>query len=156
MRQARVRSTLLLPLLALTACGNPDTPGGRAADARHESYEALGDAFKTITEQLKGQTPDAQKIRAAAVIVAAKARDMPGWFPAGSGPQDGLRTEASQAVWTDTAGFKAQLDQFATASTALTAAADGFAAGQPALALQEAVKQSGAACKACHQKFREE
>ncbi|PLK27401.1 cytochrome c [Novosphingobium sp. TH158] len=156
MRHAIARTTLILPLLALAACGNPDTPGGRAADARHENFEALGDAFKTINDEMKAQAPDAQKIRAAVVTVAAKAKDMPGWFPAGSGPADGLRTETKQEVWTQPAEFKARLDQFQAASAKLSTAADAFAAGQPVVTLQEAVKEAGAACKQCHDKFKEE
>ncbi|MCW1401220.1 cytochrome c [Novosphingobium sp. MW5] len=156
MRNSLSAAVFLAPLLALSACGNPDTPGGRAADARHENFEALGDAFKTIDDELKAQAPDAQKVRAAAATVAAKAKDMPGWFPAGSGPADGLKTEAKAEVWTKPGEFRAVMTAFRDSSVKLLAAADGFAAGQPVVGLQEAVKQAGGTCKKCHDGFKED
>lgn len=154
MRNSLSAAVFLAPLLALSACGNPDTPGGRAADARHENFEALGDAFKTIDDELKAQAPDAQKVRAAAATVAAKAKDMPGWFPAGSGPADGLKTEAKAEVWTKPDEFRTVMTAFQDSSAKLLAAADGFAAGQPVVGLQEAVKQAGGTCKKCHEGFK--
>lgn len=156
MRKSFTAIAVLAPLLALSACGNPDTPGGRAADARHENFEGLGDAFKTLGDELKAQAPDAQKVRAAAATVAAKAKDMPGWFPAGSGPDAGLKTEAKAAVWTKPDEFRTLMTAFQDSSAKLLAAADGFAAGQPVVGLQEAVKQAGASCKKCHEGFRSE
>lgn len=154
MRKSFTAIAVIAPLLALSACGNPDTPGGRAADARHENYEALGDAFKTIDDELKAPAPDAQKVRAAAATVAAKAKDMAGWFPAGSGPDAGLKTEAKAEVWTKPDEFRTAMTAFQDASVKLLAAADGFAAGQPVVGLQEAVKQAGGTCKKCHDGFR--
>jgi cytochrome c556 len=144
----------IVPLFALTACGNPDTPGGRAADARHESFEALGDAFKSLGDELKGQAPDAQKARAAAATVAAKAKELPSWFPAGSGPVDGLKTDAKAEVWTKAAEFTAEATKFQGTADKLLASADAFAGGQPVAALQEAVKEAGGSCKSCHEKFK--
>jgi cytochrome c556 len=154
MRNSLSAIAILAPLLALSACGNPDTPGGRAADARHENFEALGDAFKTIDDELKAQAPDAQKVRAAASTVAAKAKDMPGWFPAGSGPDAGLKTDAKAEVWTKPDEFRTVMTAFQDSSVKLLAAADGFAAGQPVVGLQEAVKQAGGTCKKCHDGFK--
>ncbi|MEJ6010633.1 cytochrome c [Novosphingobium aquae] len=154
MRNSLSAIAILAPLLALSACGNPDTPGGRAADARHENFEALGDAFKTIGDELKAQAPDAQKVRAAAATVAAKAKDMPGWFPAGSGPDAGLKTDAKADVWTKPDEFRTVMTAFQDSSVKLLAAADGFAAGQPVVGLQEAVKQAGGTCKKCHDGFK--
>lgn len=156
MRNSLSAALFLAPLLALSACGNPDTPGGRAADARHENFEALGDAFKTIDDELKAAAPDAQKVRAAAATVAAKAKEMPDWFPAGSGPADGLKTETKAEVWTKPDEFRAALTAFQDSSAKLLAAADGFAAGQPVVGLQEAVKQTGGTCKKCHDGFKED
>lgn len=154
MRKSFTAIAVIAPLLALSACGNPDTPGGRAADARHENYEALGDAFKTIDDELKAQAPDAQKVRAAAATVAARAKEMPSWFPAGSGPDAGLKTDAKAEVWTKPDEFRTVMTAFQDSSAKLLAAADGFAAGQPVVALQEAFKQAGGTCKKCHDGFK--
>ncbi|MFM6931002.1 MAG: c-type cytochrome [Novosphingobium sp.] len=156
MRNSLSAIAILAPLLALSACGNPDTPGGRAADARHENFEGLGNAFKTIGDEMKAQAPDAQKVRAAAATVAAKAKDMPGWFPAGSGPDAGLKTDAKSEVWTKPDEFRAAMTAFQDSSVKLLAAADGFAAGQPVVGLQEAVKQAGGTCKKCHDGFKKD
>lgn len=154
LRNSLSAAALLAPLLALSACGNPDTPGGRAADARHENFEALGDAFKAVDNELKAAQSDAQKVRAAVATIAAKAKEMPGWFPAGSGPADGLKTDAKAEVWTRPDEFRAAMTAFQDSSARLLAAADGFAAGQPILALQEAAKEAGGTCKKCHDGFK--
>lgn len=147
---------IFTPLMALSACGNPDTPGGRAADARHENFEAMGDAFKSINDELKGQAPDAQKVRTAAATVALKAKDLPTWFPAGSGPADGMKTDAKAEVWTKAAEFSDQATKFLGAADKLLTSADAFASGQPVAALQDAVKEAGGSCKSCHEKFKED
>ena len=80
-----------VPLIALglTACSrNPDTPAGRAADARHESFKQIGDAFKAITDQIKASSPDVGAIRAAAGTINGAAPKVEFWFrtTGGRGP----------------------------------------------------------------------
>lgn len=148
-----MRLTLVvIPALALAACGNPDTPAGRAADARHESFEAMGDHFKTITDQSKAEKPDLAKIREASAAINAAAPKIATWFPAGSGPDDGIRTDALQTVWTKPEEFKAASAKFveeAAKFDALAVAGDVAAIGAGIAAL-------GNGCKGCHDKFREE
>ena len=103
--------TLVLLALGLTACGNPDTPAGRAADARHENFEAIGDAAKAVADQLKEAKPDVAKIQSAAATINGFAPKVESWFPAGSGPADGIKTEALQAIWDKPAEFKAEIDK---------------------------------------------
>lgn len=146
-------SIAFVPLLALalTACGNPDTPAGRAADERHENFEAIGDAMKVIADQLKAGAPDVAKIQAASTTINGFAPKVEGWFPAGSGPDDGIRTEALQAIWQKPEEFKAATAKFVEASAAFDAAAKS---GNVA-SMGEAMKSLGGACKNCHDKFRE-
>jgi cytochrome c556 len=142
-----------LPLIALglTSCGNPDTPAGRAADARHESFEEIGDAFKVVADQLKESAPDVAKIQAAAVAINGFAPKVETWFPAGSGPADGIKTDALQAIWEKPEEFKQAAAKFVEESTKFNALAQ---AGNVA-ALGEGMKGLGGACKGCHDKFRE-
>ena len=137
--------------LALTACGNPDTPAGRAADARHESFEQIGDAFKAVADQLKAPSPDLVALRTAAGTINSMAPKVESWFPAGSGPEDGIKTDALQTVWAKPDEFKqaaAKLVEESAKFNALAQAGDIAAIG-------EGMKALGGACKGCHDKFRE-
>jgi cytochrome c556 len=141
------------PLLALglSACGNPDTPAGRAADSRHESFEQIGDAFKVVSDQLKATAPDVAKIQAAAATINGLAPKVETWFPAGSGPADGLKTEALQTVWTKPDQFKLATAKFVEEAAKFQALAQAGNVG----ALGEGMKGLGGSCKNCHDQFRE-
>ena len=143
---------IAVPLLALSACGNPDTPAGRAADQRHEDFEAMGAAMKSAGDELKAAAPDMAKLKAAAATLNGFAPKLPGWFPVGSGPQDGIKTDALAAVWTDAAGFAVAADKLKGAAAAFDAAAQG---GDKA-AIGAAMQALGASCKGCHDKFKAE
>ena len=138
--------------LALAGCGGaPDTPGAKAAHARHENFEAIGKAFKTIGDELKKGAPDLAAIQAQAATVHRLAPQVKDWFPAGSGPQDGVKTDALAAVWQ-------QPDEFGKAAARLTdasAALDAAAQAGDLAAVRGAVPPLGAACKGCHERFRE-
>lgn len=142
---------LLAPILALAACGGPQTPGAKAAHERHESFEAIGKAFKTIGDQLKKDAPEVAKIRESAAAIDAKAPQVKDWFPTGSGPQDGVKTHALAAVWKESDAFGQSAAKLVDAANALNVAAQ---AGDLA-AVRGAVPPLGAACKGCHDRFRE-
>jgi cytochrome c556 len=143
-----------LPLIALglTACSrNPDTPAGRAADARHESFEQIGDAFKAVTDQLKAPAPDVVAIRNAAGSINGLAPKVATWFLAGSGPDDGIQTDALQTVWSRPDEFKQAAAKFVEESARFNALAQ---AGNVA-AIGSGMKALGGSCKNCHDRFRE-
>jgi len=144
---------LLAPVLALavSACGNPDTPAGRAADARHESFEQMGDAMKLIGDELKGGKPDIAKVQAAAATINGFAPKVQGWFPAGSGPDDGIKTEARQEIWKKPAEFQAAANRFVDEAHTFNVLAQ---AGDVA-ALGKGMEALGGSCKGCHDKFKE-
>ncbi len=137
--------------LGLTACGNPDTPAGRAADARHENFEAIGDAAKAVADELKESSPDLPKIQTAAATINGFAPKVESWFPAGSGPADGIKTDALQTIWEKPAEFTQAADKFVAEAAKFQALAQ---AGDVA-AIGEGMKALGGACKGCHDKFRE-
>jgi cytochrome c556 len=139
-------------LLTLAGCGNPDTPAGRAADQRHENFEAMGDAMKTIGDELKAEATDPAKIKAAAATINGFAPKLPGWFPAGSGPQDGIKTDALAAVWTDAPGFAAAAAKFKDEAPKFAAVVE---TGDKA-AIGAAMQALGGTCKGCHDKFKAE
>ncbi len=146
--------TALVPVLALglAACsGQPDTPGGRAANARHENFEAMGDAFKKAGDTMKSQSPDIAVVRAAATTINGFAPKVETWFPKGSAPADGVKTEALDAIWSKPEEFKAANAKLVEQAAAFATAAQG---GDLA-AVGAAMKGLGGACKGCHEKFRE-
>ena len=150
MRLAFVAVPLLA--LALAACGNPDTPAGRAADERHENFEAIGDAAKVIADELKASAPDLAKLQAAAATIDGFAPKVAGWFPAGSGPADGIKTDGLQAIWEKPEEFKQQADKF----VAETAKFQALAQAGDLAAIGAGMQALGGTCKGCHDKFREE
>ena len=138
-------------LLALAACGNPDTPAGRAADERHENYEQIGDAMKAIGDQLKATAPDVAKIQAAAATINGFAPKVESWFPVGSGPADGIKTDALQAIWEKPEEFKQAAAKFVEEAAKF----DALAKAGDLAAIGEGMKGLGGSCKGCHDKFRE-
>ncbi|MBW8753090.1 MAG: cytochrome c [Sphingomonadales bacterium] len=137
-------------LLTLAACGGPQTPGAKAAHERHEHFEALGKAFKRLGEELKQDAPDIAKIKTNAAAINRAAGQVKTWFPAGSGPQDGVKTHARETVWSQPDEFGRAAAKLADAAAALSAAAQS---GDLA-AVRGAVPPLGAACKGCHDRFR--
>jgi cytochrome c556 len=146
------RLIALAPLALLAACGNPDTPGGRAADARHESFEEMGAAMDAVGDGLKASPADLAAVRAGAAEINAMAPKVSSWFPAGSGPQDGMKTEALEAAWTRPEEFKQANAKFVEEAARFNALAQG---GDVA-AIGAGFKALGDSCDSCHKKFREE
>jgi len=119
---------------------------------RQEGYKALGSSFKLINDQLKSGAPDMTQIAPAADRMHALAQQIPNWFPAGSGPQDGVETDALETVWTNPEGFAAAQQRLVET----TAELQRLAAAGDAAALEAHVKVVGASCGGCHDDFRVE
>ena len=126
------------------------TPGGKAVLMRQAHYKELNRAFGAINGELRKETPDRAAIADAAGRMRALATDLPGWFPKGSGPEAGVKTQAKAEIWTDAAGF-------ATAVTRLQAETgklqDAAATGDLE-AVKAQARAAGGACKACHDSYR--
>lgn len=114
---------------------------------RHDNYEDMGKQMKVVNDNFKAATPDLAAVNAAAVKLKGYADQMGTWFPAGTGPESGIKTEAKAEIWTDRAGFDAALAKFQEESGKLVAVTDaaGLKAQFPAL---------GGSCKGCHDKYR--
>jgi cytochrome c556 len=121
-----------------------------AYDVRHEGFEDIGDQFKAINRQLKGGSPDVAAVQRAAAAIADKAKQVPGWFPAGTGPDTGTKTRAKAEIWANNQDFQQRTQTFIQA-------ADGFnraAQGGDVAAMQAAVPALGDSCKQCHDRYR--
>ncbi len=150
------------PLIALlAACGGEATSGDGAETPegpppaeiaeRQDNYEAIGDAFKLIREELETDTPDMAAIQGAAGDINTRLQRVPDLFPEGSSMEAGYDTEALAVIWEDPDGFAEATQNAIAASEEMVAAA---ATGDPA-AVGEQVGNLGLnGCKACHDKFR--
>ena len=137
------------PAAEETVLANGMTPKEQI-ELRQGELKKMGKAFKTISDQLKAGEPDMAAIQAAAASVPEISADMDTWFPEGSGPESGEKTDALPVIWTDRTDFDEKLANFHTAAAALATTAEG---GDLA-AIKEAFGTTGGACKSCHEKFR--
>lgn len=145
---------------ALSACGEgaeTTTPAAdvdpaikTAIETRQASLKDLGASMKTLGDQTKAATPDMAAITEAAAKVQTHAAAIGTWFPAGSGPASGVKTEALDTIWSDAAGFEAAVVKLQTEAANINAAA---ATGDPA-AVGAAIPALGGACKNCHDTYR--
>ncbi len=139
-------------MLSLAACGarEPANPTEKIIKSRQENFKSIGGAMKTIGDESKAKTPDMAKIAAAADRILALGKEIPNWFPAGSGPESGLKTEAKAEIWTDNARFRTQHEEFVAEATNLVEAVKtGDAANVKAQFFA-----TGVACANCHKPFR--
>lgn len=166
----RCKIQIMLPVIAgltlLSACGqNGETdPVSEAAsvelasgltvkeqiEARQAQLKKMGKAFKAISDQLKATSPDLTQIQTAAAIVPKEAANMVDWFPEGTGPESGVKTEALPIIWEDKAGFNDKVAAMQDAAAKL----ETIARGGDVAAVAEAFQTTGGTCKACHDKYR--
>lgn len=137
-------------VLTAGAAGAAALTGADAAKDRIDHMKAMGAATKAILDSLKSGKPDMVLIREKAAKIDASARDLPNWFPPGSGQKAYAKSHALPVVWTDRAGFQAKAKDLQTAAAHLNAVAQSGQAAE----IGGAFHDVGAACKACHEKFK--
>lgn len=120
-------------------------------DARHESFEAIGDEMKILSREAKAEAPDMAKVKTSSAKILASASALPGWFAPGTGP-DVANTEAKAIIWQQQDDFAVKAKGLHTAALALDAAAGSGDAAQ----FKTAMGSLGKACKACHVTYRAE
>ena len=118
---------------------------------RHEGMEAIGDAMKLVSGELRKDAPDLTKVRSGAATFARLAPQVKGWYPPGTGPDAG-KTRAKAAIWQKPDDFRAKALAFESTATKFNAAAKS---GDLA-AIRAAQGELGKACKACHDPYRAE
>jgi cytochrome c556 len=106
-----------------------ETPADVAAfmKARHDNYEDIGKNMKVLQDNMKAATPDMAAVTAAAAKIRDYAGQMGTWFPAGTGPETGIETEAKANIWTDRATFDAAAVKLQEESAKPAAATDAAA-----------------------------
>jgi cytochrome c556 len=145
------RSTLLLALSCTLAGAAYAASPADLISARQQNYKAIGKANKAIQEEIKKPEMSIDTIRTNAAALERLAKQIPGWFPRGTGPDAGVKTGALPAIWERPDEFKkdaARLAGFARGLNQSVAKGDldKVRAYGPAL---------GNACKSCHETFRQ-
>jgi cytochrome c556 len=125
--------------------------GADAVSARISGYRETGAAFKTLNDQLKSDAPLKIMVEASVRQIVQTTHDQYLWFPAGSGPESGAKTHAKPEIWTDAADFKIAQDNFQKQAALMSQAVDSGDTMQ----MTTQARALGAACAACHSKFRE-
>jgi cytochrome c556 len=117
--------------------------------ARHEHYEALGKAFKAVRDQMNAGSPDFAALQKNAEVVNEASVNQQQWFPQGTGPEAG-KTRALPEIWSKPADFEAAQKMLADRAPKLLAAVQS----KDIDAVKAAFKETGGACKNCHDTFR--
>lgn len=139
---------VVAPLSALLAQDEGGATG--IYKVRHDGYHQLGDAFKTLRDQLNSGSPNVAQIKSAVDVVADVSVKQFDWFPAGSGPKAGVKTRAKAEIWNKPAEFEAAQKLFADAAAKLKTAS----AGGDVAAVKAQFGNVGKSCKNCHDTFR--
>jgi len=135
-----MKKTVCAALLLAAASGMvfaQDINAERAAVMRSNGQAVA--ALRPLTTSF-----DAAAVKAQAEVLAGNGAKIAVLFAPGT---DQNNPQASPAIWTDAAGFKAAADKFTADANALTAVSDG-----PGLAAALATLQSN--CGACHKAYR--
>jgi cytochrome c556 len=136
--------------LTLIATGAIALDAASVIKARLDFYHGMGKSFKGLNEALKAPTPDLVAIRAYTAQINADAALLPAQFPAGSGPESGVKTSAKPEIWTNPTEFAKDAQGLQTAAASLNQAAQGT----DIAAIQTALGATGQTCKTCHTTFR--
>ncbi len=117
---------------------------------RQDDLKAMGGAMKAMGDQLKSGMPDKVVVEENAKKVDAFAKQLPTWFPKGTGPEAGVKTAAKPEIWTTPDDFKTKAEALAPEADKLVqVAATGDAA-----AIGAQMQATGKACGACHKVYR--
>lgn len=157
MLRPRPRFASLLLITGLTCGVAPyviaaEQTAKQVAQQRHADFEKIGDAYETLEKQIKKSKPDAAVIQREAALVLAMGKEIPNWFPEGSGPDKGVKTKARAEIWTQAADFTRLQETFMATAEAMnqTAVSGDFST------ISAQFEKMGEACSECHKQFRKD
>ncbi|MBX3562288.1 MAG: cytochrome c [Sphingomonas sp.] len=154
----------VLALAGVAACNGAQSPvASNETDAvegddsvagtirtRQAHYKEMARLSKAIGDQLKARNPAVGEIQGNARRLADLAPQILTWFPAGSGPESGIRTRARPEIWTDQEGFGEAAARFVATSQEFST----IAGGGDLDAIRTLQPDLGPACRNCHDRFR--
>jgi cytochrome c556 len=144
--QSRI-SVIAIAAALVSAAAYAATPA-ELLKQRHENYEALGDAFKTVRDNSRG-SPDFAALEKAVAVIQKTTVEQKNWFPKGTGPEAG-KTRALPEIWSKPEDFAAAQKLFTDKAAPLAAAVKA----KDAEAVGKTFRELGGACKNCHDTFR--
>ncbi len=119
---------------------------------RHESFEHMGEVFEELSREVKQKSPDMVRIQQDVSRIDVWAKDQVNWFPIGSGPESGIKTDAKAEIWEQPAEFRALQDEFIVEAGVLkTVAFNG-----PGDDLAAQTEKVGEVCSQCHETYRKQ
>ncbi len=68
-------------------------------ESRQANFKTMGKSMKAMTDGLKAGSPDMTAIAANAATLRGLAPKISTWFPKGTGPESGVKTEALAEIW---------------------------------------------------------
>ena len=86
----------------------------------------------------------------AAAVIERDARILPKLFPTGTSQNDGLRTAAADAIWSDRAGFDRLANLLGDQASGLSRTTDATPSDQVKSQIQDVI----VTCKSCHRTYR--
>jgi cytochrome c556 len=150
--ESRVKRLVLAAaaVAAIVTTAAAQNPAAGLILERQAHYKQMGGAMKGINDQLHSGAPSIAAIRQGSRVIVNFAPHLVRWFPAGTGPEVGVRTRALPAIWSDNLNFRRAGAGLLIAARALDAAAQRGDMD----AIRAAVPQVAHACGNCHDNFR--
>jgi len=149
-----------LPRIACIACVLSLAPGAIVVAApadvaqiksRQDKLRDMGDALKTIDDELKKRTVDWENvIKPNVQTLQDRSQYLPKWFPKGTGPEAGAKTYALPSIWQKGDDFA----RLAKAAIAEAGKLGPVAAKKDVAEMKAQAFAMGKACKACHDDYR--
>lgn len=118
--------------------------------SRQHQLRDLGGALKSMRDQLRQRNPNIHLIQPTVMQIRDLADAQYHWFPEGTGPEAGFKTEASPQIWKDPEGFRQVQEGFAAVIPKLV----DLAYDEDLDGLRQHYVEVAQACKACHDKYR--
>ena len=146
---AVIAASFAFAAIAADAPPKPRTPAEVVKD-RQANYKKIGKAFKAVRDELGKPSPSVEVLQASGKTLDELAPQLPSWFPAGTGPEAGVKTEALPVIWTKNDDFKKAAANLATQAHAFNVAAQSGKIDD----VKAMVPKLGGACKACHDTFK--
>jgi cytochrome c556 len=148
--RAATLSALICSLSMAVGAAAAEEPAAAVVEARQAGFKKMGAALKAITEKLKSESPDVPALTAPSQAISVGAAELARWFPAGSGAESGVDTDALSNIWTDRSKFDSLATELIAEAKSLSAAM----ATNDATAIRAQAKRVGSVCSTCHRSFR--
>lgn len=150
MRRVVLLAIASLGLVGVAVAQSPARTPAQVIANRQAGYKQIYAAMRGLVEQTRASEPALPAIRQHAGAIARLAPQVSGWFPAGTGPETGIRMRAKAEIWTNGQAFRTGSVNLVVAARQLEAAAQG---GDMA-AIRAALGNLQRTCSGCHDQFR--